>query len=128
MHNGKTELAMETNSNRQNQALVILTIGTAVLGFGLFQVEFTIFPLFSDLESGFKRVEVFIMLKLLCGGLAAVWYIALFGSVRGILRRTDYVTGRQLTDGPLYRLGWGIWYVLLVFVIGVFEDPDAGNS
>ena len=31
---------MEINTNRQNQALVILTIGTAVLGVGLFQVDF----------------------------------------------------------------------------------------
>ena len=40
---------MRINSTRQNQALVILTIGTAILGVGLFQVDFPTVSAYSSL-------------------------------------------------------------------------------
>ena len=118
---------MDINSNRQNQALVILTIGTAILGVGIFQVDFSIGDPISSfreyLRSGtnYSVADYLAILKLVPVGVVVVHYFAMFRHVMRIMRQTGYVTGSQLTNGPLYNLGVEIWFLMVIFVIDVFQ-------
>ena len=122
---------MNSNSNRQNQALAILTIGTAALGVGLFRVEFVVGPALSNLwlyawlDTPFPVSDFFAVVKLTCATLVIWHYLALFGGVRRIMLKNNYkrVTGRQLADGPLWQLGLEIWFLMIVFVIDIFQQP-----
>lgn len=118
---------MEINTNRQNQALVILTIGTAILGVGLFQVEFSVGNAFLDLwayirsDGSLSVADVFSVMKLVPAGLVAGHYFVMFRHVMRIMRQTDYVPGSQLANGPLRHLGIEIWFFITIFVIDVFQ-------
>ena len=88
---------MEINTNRQNQALVILTIGTAILGVGLFQVDYSVGNAFLDLwayvsfNGEFSVADVFAVMKLVPAGLVAGHYFVMFLHVMRIMRQTDYI-------------------------------------
>ena len=118
---------MEINSNRQNQALVILTIGTAILGVGLFQVDFAIGDAISNLREyirtnkSFPVADFLTILKLVPAGIVVGHYFALFLHVMRIMRQTSYVSGSQLSNGPLYNLGLEIWFLIIIFVIDVVQ-------
>jgi hypothetical protein len=121
---------METNSNRQNQALAILTIGTVALGVVLYQVDFQLANALSDLRSQVPLGiwEALAIVKLIEGGIVIVNYFAMFGSVVRILRQTEYVTGRQLAEGPLLYLWIEMWFLVLVFIIDVIQGWTASNK
>ena len=125
---------METNTNRQNQALVILTIGTAVLGVGLFQVDFSFGNAFFNLwayvrfNESFSVVDIFAVMKLIPAGLVAGHYFAMFRHVMRIMRETDYVPGSRLANGPLRHLGIEIWFFITIFVIDVFQQSAIASQ
>ena len=91
---------MEINSNRQNQALAILTIGTAILGVGIFEIDFPIGNAFSDLrvyisssDGSFPVVGFFAVVKLVLVGIVAGNYFVMFLHVMRIMRQIDYDPG-----------------------------------
>ena len=100
----------EETRHFRTQAVTILAIGTGALGFGLFGAEFRV------------STELLPMMKLAAGGLTLVCYVALTESVRFMLQDAD-VTGRQVVRGPLRAMYLVVFYVVSVFVIGVFEGP-----
>ena len=118
---------MEINSNRQNHALVILTIGTAILGIGLFQVDFASGNVLSKLwtyisSNGSFPVSAYLaIMKLILVVIVAGHYFAMFLHVMRIMRQTSYVTGRQLTNGPLFHLGVEIWFLVTIFAVDVVQ-------
>ena len=118
---------MEINSNRQNQALAILTIGTAILGVGIFEIDFPIGNAFSNLwvyvhsNESFPVVDFFAVVKLVLVGIVAGNYFVIFLHAMRIMRQTDYVPGSQLANGPLRHLGIEIWFFITIFVIDVFQ-------
>ena len=118
---------MEINSNRQNQALVILTIGTAILGVGIFQVDFSFGDAISNLwgyirtDKSLPVADFLAILKLILVGIVAGNYFAMFLHVRRIMHQTSYVSGSQLTNGPLYNLGWEIWSLVIIFAVDVVQ-------
>lgn len=123
---------MEINSNRQNQALVILTIGTAILGVGIFQVDFSIGDAISNLReyirtnNSFPVSDLLAILKLLLVGMVIGQYFAMLRNIMRIMRLTSYITGRQLANGPLYNLGVEIWFLVFIFVIDVLQKSVPG--
>ena len=118
---------MDINSNRQNQALVILTIGTAILGVGIFRVDFSISDTIPNLwqyvrgNISFPVADLLAILKLLLVGMVVGQYFAMFLNVMRIMRQTGYVSGRQLTNGPLFHLGAEIWFLMIIFAIDVVQ-------
>ena len=125
---------MEINSNRQNQALAILTIGTAILGVGIFEIDFPIGNAFSDLwvyissNGPFPVVGFFAIVKLVLVGIVAGNYFVMFLHVMRIMRDTSYVSGTQLTNGPLRHLGIEIWFFITVFVVDVFQRSATASQ
>ena len=115
------------NSNRQNHALVILTIGTAILGVGLFQVDFSVGNVLSNLwtyirsNGSFPVAAYLAIMKLILVGIVAGHYFAMFLHVMRIMRQTNYVTGRQLANGPLFHLGIEVWFLMTIFAIDVVQ-------
>ena len=124
---------MEINSNRQNQALAILTIGTAILGVGIFEIDFPIGNAFSSLwlyiryNVSIPVVDLFAIVKLVLVGIVAGNYFVMFLHVMQIMRQTDYVTGSQLANGPLRHLGIEIWFFITIFVIDVFQKSATAS-
>ena len=110
---------MSPHSQSQNQALVILTIATAAIGFGLFGVEFRTGGILLEYGMG----PFLSRLKLGFGLVALIYYAAVLASVMKVLMQDDDVTSRQLVTGPLLRMYIEIAYIALIFVVGVFEEP-----
>ena len=102
----------EETRHFRTQAVTMLAIATGALGFGLFGAEFRV------------STELLPAMKLAAGGLAFVCYMALAESVRCMLRDGD-VTGRQVARGPLRSMFLVVFYVVSVFIIGVFEGPPS---
>ena len=100
----------EETRHFRSQAITMLAIATGALGFGLFGAEFRV------------STELLPVMKLAAGGLAFVCYVALAESVRFMLQDGD-VTGQQVARGPLRAMFLVVFYVVSVFVIGVFEGP-----
>ena len=100
----------EETRHFRSQAITMLAIATGALGFGLFGAEFRV------------STELLPVMKLAAGGLAFVCYVVLAESVRFMLQDGD-VTGRQVARGPLRAMFLVVFYVVSVFVIGVFEGP-----
>ena len=125
---------MEINTNRQNQALVILTIGTAILGVGLFQVDFSVGNAFFDLwgyvrsNESFSLVDFFAVVKLILVGTVSGNYFVMFRHVMRIMRETDDIPGSQLANGPLRHLGIEIWFLMFIFVIDVFQKSAIASQ
>jgi hypothetical protein len=110
---------MSAHSNHQNQALTILTIATAAIGFGLFG---------SDFDTGTTLLEgglspTFARAKLGYGIVALGFYVTVLKSVREILMQSDNVTGRHIVEGPLSRMYAEMVFVALIFIVGAFEEP-----
>lgn len=124
---------MEINNNRQNQALVILTIGTATLGVGFFQVDFSaqkaLSALWTYIQSNrsFPVAAFLAVMKLIFVGIVTGHYFAMFRHVMRIMRQTNYVTGRQLTNGPLFHLGAEIWFLTIIFALDVIQKSVSVN-
>ena len=118
---------MDVNSNRQNQALVILTIGTAILGVVIFQVDFSAGNAFSALwkyvrlSITFPIAEYIAVMKLIVVGIVAVHYFMIFRHVMRIMSQTSYITGRQLVNGPMHHLGVEIWFLMAIFALDVVQ-------
>ena len=125
---------MEINTNRQNQALVILTIGTAVLGVGLFQVDFSVGNAFFDLSAyvrfneSFSVADFFAIIKLVPAGLVVGHYFTMFRHVIRIMRDNDDIPGSQLANGPLRHLGIEIWFLIMIFVIDVAQKSAIASQ
>ena len=91
-------------------AVTMLAIATGALGFGLFGAEFR------------ASTELLPTIMFAAGGFALVCYGALAESVRIILQSGD-VSGRQVAQGPLRNMFLVMFYVVSVFVFGIFDSP-----
>ena len=109
---------MTTHSNHQNQALTILAIATAAIGFGFFGVEFRTGGIL--LESGIGPFAA--RLKLGLGLMALAFYATTLAAVGKILI-DENATGKQVAYGPLFRMSLELLYVALIFIVGIFEEP-----
>ena len=112
---------MSAHSNHQNQALTILTIATAAIGFGLFGSDFDTGTIL--LEGGLG--PTFARAKLGCGVAALGFYVTVLKSVRDVLIQSDNVTGRHIVEGPLSRMYAEVAFVALIFLASAFEEPAA---
>ena len=103
--------------HRQNQALTILAIATAVVGFGLFGADFNTGTILLDssLTASLARAKIGL------GIAALVSYATVLVSVAAILRRRTNVTGRQLVAVPLHRMYLVLFFIGLIFITGIFE-------
>jgi hypothetical protein len=110
---------MNPHSNHQNQALTILAIATAAIGFGLFAAEFRTGTVLFGTGPGSDLART----KLLCGGAALVSYTAVLVSVGGIIAQDDSVTGRQVAQWPMFLMALEMAFIALIFIVGVFENP-----
>ena len=110
---------MSPQFHRQNQALTIMAIATATIGFGLFGADFNTGTILldSNLTASLARI------KLDFGLAALISYASVLASVAAILRRRTNVTGRQLVAGPLHRMYLVLFFIGLIFVAGIFEGP-----
>ena len=101
----------EETRHLRTLAVTILAIATGALGFGLFGAEFRV------------SADLLPTVRLVAGGLALVFYVALAESVRVILQRGD-VSGRQVARGPLTHMFPVVFYVVSVFVVGIADSPS----
>ena len=110
---------MSSQFHRQNQALTILAIATATIGFGLFGADFNTGKILLDsgLTASLARAKVAL------GVAALLSYATVLASVASILRRRTNITGQQLVTGPLQRTYLELFYIGLIFVAGIFEGP-----
>ncbi len=124
---------MDINTNRQNQALAILTIGTAVLGAGLFEVDFSAQGALSNLweyifiAGSFPFDAYLATMKLILLGIAVGHYFAMLRHVMRIMRQPSYVTRRQLANGPLFHFGAEMWFVVIIFALDVVKNSLSVN-
>ncbi len=108
---------MNPQSRGPEQALTILAISTAVMGFGLFGGD--LFPdgiLIDSLPNSISS------LKFVCAGMVFSYYVWGFRLTKDIVLRGNDVTGKDVVDGPLTQLFWQVLYVALIFVLGVIEE------
>ena len=110
---------MSPQYHRQNQSLTILAIATAVVGFGLFGADFNTGAILLDSSPTASLARI----KLSFGLAALSSYATVLVSVAAILRRRTNVTGRQLVAGPLHRMYLVLFFIGLIFVTGIFEEP-----
>ncbi len=110
---------MTPHSNHQNQALTILAIATAAIGFGLFGAEFSTGQIL--FEPGLSGILA--RTKLGCGSMALVSYATVLASVAVIVMQDDNVTGRNVAEGPILLMSIEMTFVALILIIGVFEEP-----
>ena len=101
----------EETRHFRTQAVTMLAIATGALGFGLFGAEFRV------------STDLLPTVKLVAGGLALVFYVALAESVRAILQSGD-VSGRQVARGPLRNMFLVMFYMVSVFVVGIADSPS----
>ena len=110
---------MSPQFHRQNQSLTILAIATAVVGFGLFGADFNTGTILLDPGSTASLARI----KLGFGLAALLSYATVLVSVAAILRRRTNSTGQQLVAVPLYRMYLVLFFIGLIFVTGIFEEP-----
>ena len=101
----------EETRHFRTQAVTMLAIATGALGFGLFGAEIRV------------STDLLPTVKLVAGGLALVFYVALAESVRDILQSGD-VSGRQVARGPLRNMFLVMFYMVSVFVVGIADSPS----
>lgn len=93
------------SSDRQNQAVAILAIATAAIGFGLFGADLELqFPSARDL-----RLEIEFVAKFIGIIITSVAYLLVLLTTGIILERDDRVTGSELVKGPV---AWMVFEVL----------------
>ena len=119
---------MDPSLNHKNQALGILTIGTAALGFGLFQVDFSMAHVLLAVGANVPvgNSGMLVVAKLVGVALAIFYYYVMFRGVARILQQTEEVTGTQLVQGPLFGFFMQIMLLIFIFVIDVFQTTAAG--
>ena len=102
--------------DRQNQALAILAIATAAIGFGLFGVDFDL-----QTPTAANPDTVLAFAARLAGILGAlVYYSAVLWSAAKLLIREDKITGRELILGPVVAMGGEMASLTLIFLVEVF--------
>lgn len=87
-------------SDRQNQALAILAIATAAIGFGLLGADW-------ELQSPDKQsagISLIYVTQLTAVLGAIVSYFAVLWDTAKALRREDTVTGLELVHGPMLSM------------------------
>ena len=94
----------------QSQAVAILALATAVLGFGLLGAELRV------------GMELWSTAKLVAGGYAIAAYVMTLRSIRDILK-SEGVDGRDVAQGPPRYMFLVVTYVTSIFVIGIFDGP-----
>ena len=115
---------MNSQPRGREQALAILALATAIVGFGvfggdLFEQGVVSNVISKDLASDVGLVRV---VKRLCGLAILVHYLLVFVAVRAIFMRDEEATGRQIADGALSHTFWQMLYLALVFVLDLTED------
>ena len=97
---------MISQPRAQEQAIAILAIATAVIGFGLFRGDFfggdsTTVPQSSILAD---TIAILTTAKAICGVMVVAQYVHVFVSVKRVFLLEDNVTGEDIVDGPLTQL------------------------
>lgn len=87
-------------SDRQNQALAILAIATAAIGFGLFGADWELQS--PDKQSAGIPLIYVIQLTVVLGAIG--YYFAVLWYTAKALRREDTVTGLELVRGPVLSM------------------------
>ena len=95
----------------QTQAVAILAITTAALGFGLFGAEFRVSTASTDPLP---------LMRLVAAGYAVVIHVAQMRSVRHILEST-VVTGRDVVLGPLTYMFLVVLLMVSIFAAGILD-------
>lgn len=111
-------------SHYQTQAITILAIATAVIGFGLFGSDQLVGI---DFRGSWETI-LSTTFKLLLGLLALGQYGGLILSVGSLLKQETPVTGRQIAHGPLLLMALMMVSVALIFIIGIFAMPPDLNG
>ena len=108
----------------QSQAVAILAIATAVIGFGLFGTDFQSGSILwtGGLSGTLARI------KLISATVAVAWYVATMLSVRKIMRQRDEVTGSQIANGPLLLTFVETINVAMIFFVGILEEPSPADG
>lgn len=108
----------------QSQAVAILAIATAVVGFGLFGTDFQTGSILwtGGLSGAIARM------KLIFAMAAVASYIAAMLSVWAIMRQKDEVTGVQIANGPLLLTFGETIDVGLIFLVGILEEPSPADG
>ena len=108
----------------QSQAVAILAIATAVVGFGLFGTDFQSGSILwtGGLSGLLARA------KLILATVAVGFYFAAMLSVRKIMRQRDEVTGAQIANGPLLLTFGETIDVGLIFLVGILEEPSPAEG
>ncbi len=103
-------------SDRQSQAVAILAIATAAIGFGLFGVDLDLkVPSAENPEIASKFIA-----NLLCILTALGFYFAVFLTSGRILAQNQSVPGHQLVRGPLNWMYWEMVSLALIFLAKLF--------
>lgn len=100
-------------SDRQNQALAILAIATAAIGFGLFGADWELRP-----PNRPGTGAVLIYAAQLAATLGAIgYYFAVLWDAARILRREDAVAGLELVRGPALSMAAEMICLAWLFLI-----------
>ena len=103
-------------SDRQNQALAILAIATAAIGFGLLGADW-------DLQSPGKQstgIPLIYVMQLTAVLGAICYYFAVLWNTAKALGREDSVTGVELVLGPVLSMAGEMICLAWLFLIRVF--------
>ena len=100
------------NFKRQAQALIILTIGTAVLGAALFQTDISIYELFSTAQAPERIQAAAVLITTIC------WMIILSGTIN-LLTTTRRITSKEVAHKTAYPLLWELLSAAGVFFTGM---------
>ena len=102
-------------SDRQNQALGILAIATAAIGFGLFGADI---KLLTPTSPNPAFILVFIVQAYGIVGALSCYVAVLLSSAR-ILARDDRVAGRELVLGPMAWMAGEMFSMAVLFIAGL---------
>ena len=114
---------MNPQSRGQEQAIAILAIATAVIGFGLFGGDFFGPRIPTDLQSNLPAGTLAFLrsAKAICGVMVVAQYVFVFVSVKRIFMLRNDATGEHVADGPLTQLYLQVWFLAIIFLIDVLE-------
>jgi hypothetical protein len=114
---------MNPQSRGQEQAIAILAIATAVIGFGLFGGDFFGKEVSTVSQSGLPADAITSLrtAKAICGVMVVGQYVFVFISVKRVFLLGNDATGQHVVDGPLTQLFLQVWFLAIVFIIDVIE-------
>ena len=102
-------------ADRQNQALVILAIATAAIGFGLFGIDLNLQTPTAD------GTEIVFFIARVVGIFGALgYYAAVLWSSSKLLMREDKITGSELVLGPLISMAAEMVSLAFIFLVDLF--------